>query len=363
MNYPYLSAAQLELCKLYPDVTASAIQGVQIAVHECQFQLKTHRWNCSTLETKNKNPEFSPVFKRGYRETAFAHAISAAGVTHQVSTACSLGKLSSCGCDMTSHGPATSWEWGGCSHNIEFGDQFAQKFLDAKDTAKDIQAQINLHNHRAGRLAVINNVGKTCKCHGMSGSCEMKTCWKSAADFRQVGSVLKKKFKAARKVLLHNTVANSLITRDRRHRRPRRHRKKAVSTTTAMSKKLGGAVDTPLKSHAAKTKRNKNGRRVKKRRKKRKRYRVRYPRETDLVYYEKSPSFCEPDPEIDSVGTTGRFCNRTGSGVENCDTLCCGRGYNTLRVRRTERCNCKFYWCCYVLCDQCVFDEWVTVCK
>lgn len=65
MNYPYLSSAQFELCKIYPDVTASAIQGVQVAVHECQFQMKTHRWNCSTLETKNKNPEFSPVFKRG----------------------------------------------------------------------------------------------------------------------------------------------------------------------------------------------------------------------------------------------------------------------------------------------------------
>ncbi|XP_052831939.1 protein Wnt-10b isoform X2 [Octopus bimaculoides] len=359
MNYPYLSTAQLELCKLYPDVTASAIQGIQVAVHECQYQLKTYRWNCSTLETKNKNPEFSPVFKRGYRETAFAHAISAAGVTHQVSTACSLGKLRSCGCDMTSHGPAISWEWGGCSHNIEFGDHFARKFLDAKDTAKDIQAQINLHNHRAGRLAVINNVGRTCKCHGMSGSCEMKTCWKSTADFREVGTVLKEKFKAARKVILHNTVANSLVTRDRHRRRRRRRPKKPVSTTTAMLQKHSRMETLKID---LKTKHNRQAQKGRKKRK-RKRLRGRYPRKTDLVYYEKSPSFCDPDPEIDSLGTTGRFCNRTGSDVDNCDTLCCGRGYNTLRVRRTERCNCKFYWCCYVLCDECVFDEWVTVCK
>lgn len=366
MNYPYLSSAQFELCKIYPDVTASAIQGVQVAVHECQFQMKTHRWNCSTLETKNKNPEFSPVFKRGYRETAFAHALSAAGVTHQVSTACSLGKLRSCGCDMRSHGPALNWEWGGCSHDIEFGDHFAQKFLDARVTAKDIQAQINLHNHRAGRLAVTNNVGKKCKCHGMSGSCEMKTCWKSTADFREVGTVLKRKFYAARKVIIHNTAAKALITRGSKRRRNRHRSKATTPTSSGTDLKIKNSFPESSGTVTRKRKwssRKRRRRRRKKKRRKGRRYRGRFPRKTDLVYYEKSPSFCEPNPEIDSPGTSGRLCNRTGTDVDNCNTLCCGRGYNTLRVRRTERCRCKFYWCCYVLCEECVFDEWVTVCK
>lgn len=89
----------------------------------------------------------------GYRETAFAYAISAAGVTHQVAKACSLGKLKSCGCDMTQHGQARQkWEWGGCSHNVEFGYKFAHKFMDSKERAKDIHAKINIHNNRAGRL-------------------------------------------------------------------------------------------------------------------------------------------------------------------------------------------------------------------
>jgi len=32
----------------------------------------------------------------GYRETAFTHAITAAGILHQVATSCALGKISSC---------------------------------------------------------------------------------------------------------------------------------------------------------------------------------------------------------------------------------------------------------------------------
>lgn len=64
-TYPALTQRQYNLCRLYPDVVASAIQGIQVALYECQFQLKGHRWNCSSLEKKNKNPHASPLLGRG----------------------------------------------------------------------------------------------------------------------------------------------------------------------------------------------------------------------------------------------------------------------------------------------------------
>lgn len=83
-----------------------------------------------------------------------------------------------------------------------------------------------------------------------------------------------------------------------------------------------------------------------------------------MVYYENSPTYCDDVQDIGSVGTSGRVCNRTNTNdVDSCSSLCCGRGFFTVRVHRVEKCDCKFYWCCYVECKRCERDEWVTVCK
>ena len=102
---------------------------------------------------KNSFITSGPLPFSGYKESAFAYAISAAGVTHQVAKACSMGKLKSCGCDMSLQGEVKEkFEWGGCSHNVEFGIKYAKRFTNARENARDIHARINLHNNRAGRL-------------------------------------------------------------------------------------------------------------------------------------------------------------------------------------------------------------------
>lgn len=155
----------------------------------------------SIIRQERNNFQFNPI--SGYRESAFAYAISSAGVAYTVARACSQGRVLSCSCDPAYHpkrnlnaeeilkrntnggdvqltknigaelrpnrrGP-NAWKWGGCSHNLKYGIEFSKMFLDARETGIDIQSQINRHNNQAGRRAVLRNMIFRCKCHGVSG--------------------------------------------------------------------------------------------------------------------------------------------------------------------------------------------------
>lgn len=52
-------------------------------------------------------------------------------------------------------------------------------------------------NKKVCLQTVASNMEIKCKCHGMSGSCELKTCWRAVPDLRVVGNILKNKFKSA----------------------------------------------------------------------------------------------------------------------------------------------------------------------
>ncbi|KAJ8978898.1 hypothetical protein NQ317_008877 [Molorchus minor] len=54
-----------------------------------------------------------------------------------------------------------------------------------------------------------------------------------------------------------------------------------------------------------------------------------------------------------STNFFSRQCNVTTNGPESCRQLCCGRGYRTVVDEKIERCQCKFYNCCYVKCKIC----------
>ena len=76
------------------------------------------------------------------------------------------------------------------------------KSKETKCDSKHLFVFLSLHQ------AVYNLASVACKCHGVSGSCSLKTCWLQLADFRRVGEFLKEKYDSAaamrigRKVLI-----------------------------------------------------------------------------------------------------------------------------------------------------------------
>ncbi|KAJ1524299.1 hypothetical protein ONE63_010810 [Megalurothrips usitatus] len=380
---PGLSRDQQALCRRQPDATWTALQGLRAAAAECQQQFRSQRWNCSALTPRGLaglagNPQGAALLRAGFRESAFAHAISAAGITHAISRACARGQLLDCGCDHSEVSdtgrlswvgdpglgaapdgkafPAARWKWSGCSHNVYFGSDFAKVFLDGRRPATDIQARVSQHNNRAGRLAVKTNMQVRCKCHGVSGSCELRTCWRAAPDFRVVGAALKERFQGAVLVDQSNLGGgHPLPMRD--NGRGRNANRRPPSAPLPDDDDEDGDVHS--------------NRPYRQRAKRRPRPRRRPARDLsqDLLYLQRSPNFCDADATVGFPGTAGRRCQREprpGAGVdqaESCDSLCCGRGYNLVRANHTRRCQCSFLWCCQVKCETCTVDEWVAVCK
>lgn len=108
----------------------------------------------------------------GSREAAFTYAITAAGVAHAVTAACSQGNLSNCGCDREKQGyynQAEGWKWGGCSADVRYGIDFSRRFVDAREIKKNARRLMNLHNNEAGRKVA-------CGHGGHSGHKGHKTC-------------------------------------------------------------------------------------------------------------------------------------------------------------------------------------------
>lgn len=107
-----------------------------------------------------------------------------------------------------------------------------------------------------------------CKCHGMSGSCQLKTCWKSAPEFRIVGKVLKHLFKKAILVDQSNIGNGEPLIPVRKSMRKNNH----YSLNDARKKHHKNRM---LRKHKL---------------------------EESLLYYERSPNFCDRDIGSDVQG-------------------------------------------------------------
>ncbi|PAV60757.1 hypothetical protein WR25_25424 [Diploscapter pachys] len=254
------------------------------------------------------------------RESAFVYALTSAGVTHSISKACAKGLIEDCGCGplLSESAPAISQQssyyqttfstqahasqfaWSGCSDNVKFGNSFGRKFLDAGEKVDENASArwlMNVHNNRVGRRVAANTMRTECKCHGVSGSCVTKTCWKVANRLSNITTLLRKKYTNAQQVIVKPN-SNALIIQ---------------SITSSGRGRTGRYLSEAKANKIAKS---------------------------DLIYLEDSPDYC-------SIDMSGRECG------DNCNEICCGRGWKTIRELVEEPCHCQFVWCCEVKCQTC----------
>ncbi|XP_053329990.1 protein Wnt-11b [Spea bombifrons] len=300
---------QTHLCKRNLELMQSVVNAAKQTKLICQLTFSDMRWNCSSIEHA---PYFTPDLAKGTRESAFVNALASAALSHSIARACASGELPTCSCGSTPaevSGP--SFRWGGCGDNLRYGLQMGSAFVDApmKSSKSGTQATklMNLHNNAVGRQVLAESLETKCKCHGVSGSCSVKTCWKGLQDLSSVANELKSKYLAATKVIHRQMgIRKQLVPRE---------------------------LD------------------------------IRPVRESELVYLISSPDYCTRNPKLGSYGTQDRLCNKTSVGSDSCNLMCCGRGYNAYTETIVERCQCKYYWCCYVTCKKCERTVERYVCK
>ncbi|KIH60140.1 wnt family protein [Ancylostoma duodenale] len=131
----------------------------------------------------------------GYRESALIWALSSAGAAWGVATACAQGWIDDCSC---AHDGQPGWEYGGCSFSVQHGITASRKLLTKTPVIRTPLRSVEKHNLKAGRLAVKKTLIASCKCHGVSGSCQQKTCWKKTATLDHITDYLVEKYARAK---------------------------------------------------------------------------------------------------------------------------------------------------------------------
>lgn len=207
----------------------------------------------------------------------------------------------------------SKFAWNGCDEVIKFGFRVAKMYLDSQDLMHDEASRIiNAHNYQVGRHAVIRKMKKRCKCHGVSGACQINTCWTVLPDMSEVGEYLKRQYRIAAKVGAMS----------------------AIETDTATLNKELAAISVDK-----------------------------------LVFADASPDYCYEEPKLGINGTLGRYCSRAkhrpdGTEVsrnerDSCDRLCTKCGYRIKRERLNveKQCDCRFVYCCSVECKRCPHVE------
>ena len=157
--------------------------------------------------------------------------------------------------------------------------------------------------------AVRASLKRRCRCHGLTGSCQTKTCSQRIGDIKEIGDYLKRKYRNAKLARYSN--------------------KRKLQFNTAKG------------------------------------FRPVRVKHISLLYLVASPNYCAKNMTLGSSGVLDRVCPTNETSSDECKSLCksCGLKPREIVQTKTVKCHCKFHWCCWVRCRQCTEKVNRTVCK
>ena len=195
-----------------------------------------------------------------------------------------------------------------------------------------------------------------CQCHGYSGSCSVRTCWRSLNIFSHAAQSLYGRYSAAKEVTFGWLLKSyqfkfesymarkaKLIPINRFHRASRTQPK--LDWLGQMQKQMTRLTQLELNQPNLNRHADSDNTRKK-----------------DLVFVKQSVNFCERSAKLPLICDIGSNLNLNVSTTSwpvshQCSSLCCGRAFRPRTSLLTERCDCQFRFCCSMNCrSECTFN-------
>lgn len=151
-----------------------------------------------------------------------------------------------------------------------------------------------------------------CRCHGPSGSCSTRTCFRQLPTLRDISTNMKAKYNQSMKVSVHETRGTSVL-------------RSTGNDNDPISPPIGSLV------HVKKS--------------------VKYCVKQSNYTANRS---CIPQAVLDKIERgEASPSSYPEYPLPPCETLCCSGGYSTLTDTVSTTCYCQFVWCCRIECDDC----------
>lgn len=372
----YLTRRQQELCKNDRYSFAASLQGVKRAEYECKNRFANERWNCPELFVQlqnslheSKNPT-KTIFMSPTKETAYANALVAASITHAVSKACQQGMIPEMECQASNENEYDTKTL--TTAQRRQANELAKKGLKPPDNRqtkiecifecqehgfsiskeyleRDDREEINFNNQEVGRK-INDDTTNNCKCHGISGSCTVTTCFPKSLKYDTMARKIFRAYKDARRYDGWSGEVDPNLGQHEELLYTKDHDYCSASENANIG--FPGTKDRPCRpgrKGSGKGRPGKKGRSRRDRRRDRKKTRRnrRDKKENDTS-----------EKQLPKCGR--KVSGKRSSGKKE---ICCGRGYHIIEKQVKKTRNCKFFWCCRIECEEIVETVKQGVCN